>query len=368
LTWRHKTPARWHVARGVLPVGNFCPQAGTSLPAPADPRGQITGKTQEWAWHDACCVLAAELRAGPPRASFAFVRVGEDVMGIFDALTTAVSGLQAQSFALQNISGNIANSQTVGYKETDTSFQDLVSAAAQNQQTSGGVCGFAVQAAEGCALIQRPQSQNPVQGWRALITRARASLISQFLEDQSATHLLFIDADIGFEPEQVVRLIECGADVCAAIYPIKRIDWDKVRSTIETARPNPAAASLKYVFEVDNPAAVTERSGFVRVRYAGTGFLMIRRGALERMCSHYPELRYRRDHSLDATTPSDHRFALFECMIGEDGTYLSEDFAFCKRWTDMGGEIWADLRSKLNHVGPMAFCGDLSSQFAGVGA
>jgi flagellar hook protein FlgE len=65
-------------------------------------------------------------------------------MGIFDALTTAVSGLQAQSFALPNISGNIANSQTVGYKETDTSFQDLVSAAAQNQQTSGGVFASSV--------------------------------------------------------------------------------------------------------------------------------------------------------------------------------------------------------------------------------
>ena len=51
-------------------------------------------------------------------------------------------------------------------------------------------------------------------------------------------------------------------------------------------------------------------------------------------------------------------------MIAEDGTYLSEDFAFCKRWTDMGGEIWADLNSKLTHVGPMTFHGDLSSQFA----
>jgi flagellar hook protein FlgE len=60
-------------------------------------------------------------------------------MGIFDALTTAVSGLQSQSFALQNISGNIANSQTVGYKETDTSFEDLVSTAALGQETSGGV-------------------------------------------------------------------------------------------------------------------------------------------------------------------------------------------------------------------------------------
>ncbi|MFZ0606764.1 MAG: hypothetical protein WAM75_03675, partial [Xanthobacteraceae bacterium] len=65
-------------------------------------------------------------------------------------------------------------------------------------------------------------------------------------------------------------------------------------------------------------------------------------------------------------TSSDNRFALFECMIAEDGTYLSEDFAFCKRWTDMGDEIWADLNSKLQHVGPMTFSGDLSSQFVGV--
>jgi len=60
-------------------------------------------------------------------------------MGIFDALTTAVGGLQAQSFALQNISGNISNSQTTGFKETDTAFDALVSAAAAGQQTSGSV-------------------------------------------------------------------------------------------------------------------------------------------------------------------------------------------------------------------------------------
>jgi flagellar hook protein FlgE len=65
-------------------------------------------------------------------------------MGIFDALTTAVSGLQAQSFALQNISGNIANSQTIGYKETDTAFDALVSQAALNEQTAGGVFASSV--------------------------------------------------------------------------------------------------------------------------------------------------------------------------------------------------------------------------------
>jgi hypothetical protein len=198
----------------------------------------------------------------------------------------------------------------------------------------------------------------------ALITRARASLVAQFLDDPQATHLLFVDADIGFEPEQVIRLIECGADLCAAVYPIKRIDWDKVKSVIAQARPNPAAATLSYVFEVEDPNAVIARAGFVKVRYAGTGFLMVRRQALERMCAHYPKLRYARDHSLDAAAASDNRFALFDCMIDENGTYLSEDFAFCKRWTDIGGEIWADLSSRLDHVGPMTFCGDLSSQFA----
>jgi hypothetical protein len=202
----------------------------------------------------------------------------------------------------------------------------------------------------------------------ALITRARASLVSQFLDDPSATHLLFLDADIGFEPDQVLRLIQSGADMCAAIYPIKRIEWDKVRATFETARPNPAAAALKYVFEVDDANAVAEKGGFVKVRYAGTGFLMIRRAALERMCERYPQLQYRRDHSIDAATASDNRFALFECMIAEDGTYLSEDFAFCKRWTDIGGEIWADLDSRLSHVGPMTFSGDLASQFVNASA
>ena len=76
----------------------------------------------------------------------------------------------------------------------------------------------------------------------ALITRARASLLSQFLDDPSATHLLFIDADIGFEPEQVLRLIECGADMCAAVYPIKRIDWQRMKNALSGAQPNPAAS------------------------------------------------------------------------------------------------------------------------------
>jgi hypothetical protein len=199
----------------------------------------------------------------------------------------------------------------------------------------------------------------------ALITRARANLMTQFLDDPTATHFLFIDADIGFEPEQVFRLIESGADMVAGVYPIKRVNWDKARRVIESKRAKVPSAALDYVLEISDPDHVAVVNGFTRVRYAGTGFLMIRRHVFEKMCLAYASLQFFREHSLDALAGSPNRFALFECMIdAKSGTYLSEDFAFCKRWTDMGGEIWADLQSRLDHVGPSVFHGDISSQFA----
>jgi hypothetical protein len=201
----------------------------------------------------------------------------------------------------------------------------------------------------------------------ALITRARANLVTLFLDDPATTHLLFIDADIGFKPEQVFRLIESGADVVAGCYPIKRVNWEKAKRAMAAGRPDVAASSLDYVLELDNPDEVRVVNGFTRVRYAGTGFLMIRRHVLEKMCAHpgYAPLQFFREHSRDALTGSPNRFALFECMIDPaTGTYLSEDFAFCKRWTDLGGEIWVDLDSRLDHVGPSVFHGDIASQFA----
>jgi len=200
----------------------------------------------------------------------------------------------------------------------------------------------------------------------ALITRARANLVTMFLDDPAATHLLFVDADIGFAPEQVFRLIESGADVVAGVYPIKRVNWDKAKRMLDSGRPRAPSAALDYVLEIDDPERVVVVNGFTRVRYAGTGFLMIRRHVLEKMCAHpdYASLQFSREHSLDALAGSPNRFALFECMIDpKTGTYLSEDFAFCKRWTDIGGEIWADLESRLDHVGPSVFHGDVSSQF-----
>jgi hypothetical protein len=198
----------------------------------------------------------------------------------------------------------------------------------------------------------------------ALITRARADMAAEFLLS-GATHLMFIDADIGFAPEQVFRLLAFDADVTAAAYPLKRIDWDRARKAAQTGRADLEAAVLDYVIYPETKGPMQARNDFVRVRYTGTGFLMIRRAALERMCEAHPELRYKAaQREADLLREDAYRYALFECMIApENGLYLSEDYAFCRRWTDLGGEIWLDIRSKLTHYGTIAFRGDLEKQF-----
>jgi hypothetical protein len=214
------------------------------------------------------------------------------------------------------------------------------------------------------AFTQRGWNLNYlVQAGDALVTRARQTIVGHFLENPSATHLLFIDADIGFEPEQVLRLIEFGADVSAAVYPAKQINWDLMPTAVQAGRSPLESATLSYVVEREASKDLVVRSGFVRSRYAGTGFLMIRRSVLEAMIEHYPELRYTHEHGAgDPSAGSSGRSALFNCMVDQNtGFYLSEDFSFCRRWTDMGGEIWVDYTSRLNHVGLMVYRGNMAA-------
>ena len=204
-----------------------------------------------------------------------------------------------------------------------------------------------------------------LQAGDALITRARQNIVAHFLENAAATHLLFVDADIGFEPDQVFRLLDFDADMTAAVYPTRRVDWARFSALAQAGRSHPESEALSYVLELEAPERIALRGRFVKARYAGTGFLMIRRAALVSMIERYPELRYTHEHQTDdPLRGSQWRCALFNCMIDEaSGNFLSEDFSFCRRWTDMGGEIWVDLESRLSHVGSMTFIGDYATRF-----
>jgi hypothetical protein len=195
-----------------------------------------------------------------------------------------------------------------------------------------------------------------------LVTYARNELVARFLERTHATHLMFIDADVGFEPEQVFRLLAFDADVTAGVYPRKFIDWSKVTRAVQSGRP-PESASLHYVVAWPDTGPQEVRNGFVRVRYVGAGFLLMRRQVITRLCEANPDLRYRRTH-IEGVDPNAFAYGLFETMINSAaGIYLSEDAGFCKRWAEIGGEIWVDTQSKLTHTGAVAFEGDLATQF-----
>jgi hypothetical protein len=191
----------------------------------------------------------------------------------------------------------------------------------------------------------------------ALVTRARQTIAAYFMADPTATHLLYIDADISYEVDQVLRLLQFDRDVCAGIYPLKRYDWEQVRKSALAGEGHLESAGLSYVVDLKKEFETVD--GFGRVAEAGTGFFMLKRSVFEDMAKRYPELAYQ---AAGARGEKNH-FAFFNCLIDEKGAYLSEDYSFCKRWTDMGGEIWADLRSRLNHLGPEMFMGDVTRNF-----
>lgn len=201
-------------------------------------------------------------------------------------------------------------------------------------------------------------------GSDALITRARSTLVAKFLDSPDATHLMFIDSDIGFEPEQFARLFRQNKDFTAAMYPIKEIDWDRLPSRQADGEPIDSAG-LNFVGTLCSGEELKLEGGFATARYVGTGFQLIRRQVFERMIEAYPELKYRTIHAQDRAAPgADNRYALFDPVIdAETGEYLSEDYAFCKRWQAIGGEIWLDLNSQLTHVGANDYRGDSGLRF-----
>ena len=112
------------------------------------------------------------------------------------------------------------------------------------------------------------------------------------------------------------------------------------------------------------------RDGFVTAKYAGTGFQLIRRTVFERLIAAHSELRFTSTHTIAREAPrSDNLYALFDCQIDPNtGEYLSEDYAFCRRWRALGGDIWLDLESTLTHVGADQFRGDTRVRFKDVSA
>jgi len=208
-------------------------------------------------------------------------------------------------------------------------------------------------------------------GNESLITRARNTLVTQFLDydkehPDKFTHLLFIDSDIGFKAENAIRLIKSDYDIACGIYPRKSIDWESVPKFIkETGSKDLAQKSMGYNLNFAEPTNLRVKNGFVEVLEAATGFMCIKKEVFHKMIKEYPNLKYTSDQIINNKRfSSDNCYALFDCIIDEKSNrYLSEDYAFCRLWQKLGGKIFADVISPLTHYGTYPFAGNVWSKF-----
>lgn len=168
----------------------------------------------------------------------------------------------------------------------------------------------------------------------SLIPRARNCLVARFMRDPELTsysHFMFIDGDISFEPEDVAKLLNLDTDVACGCYPTKK---DNAETT--------AWKDGKLV-------NLDEFNGPVDIDFAGTGFLMIKRGVFEKLQYAHPETRHMEGHLGEV-------YALFDTAVSDEPDwrnrfYISEDYLFCQRWRNLGGKIILDPSIRLGHVG-----------------
>lgn len=198
----------------------------------------------------------------------------------------------------------------------------------------------------------------------SLITRARNYLVDEFLRSKS-THLLFIDSDILFDPNDVLALIALDKDVIGAPYPKKSINWKNIGQAL-IKNPTMNVGELEnlvgdYVF---NPVPGTKQFNVrepLEVMEIGTGYMMVKREVFDKFKEAYPELNYKPDHIGQANFDgSRYIHAFFDTVIDPDShRYLSEDYMFCQWSRKIGIKIWLCPWMKTTHVGTYGFQGDL---------
>lgn len=199
----------------------------------------------------------------------------------------------------------------------------------------------------------------------SLVQRARNALVADFLEDPKATHHLWIDADIRFRAQDAMALLEADRDVVCGAYPAKGISQEELVFAAKNDHPDPLKYATRMVVNALQPEdGATSRqfdvdNGCIPIMEAATGFLCIKRGVYERMIEAYPEVAYKSDAPRDRGRQM---YALFDCAIRDD-RYLSEDYLFSRRWTDLGGTVWLYLPAELGHVGQHIYTGDIYKVF-----
>jgi hypothetical protein len=167
----------------------------------------------------------------------------------------------------------------------------------------------------------------------SLISRARNTLVAKFLNNPTSTHIMFIDADIGWEPWHLLVLLNRDVDVIGGLYPMKSLPVKWVVNGFEGAEQG--------------------SDGLQEVSKTGTGFMLVKRHVFEKLKEH-PEVKpFNNDIGLPKELDQ-HLRTYYDTAV-RDNRYYSEDWTFCENWRDIGGKVWVDKRVLLRHTGSYTF-------------
>lgn len=200
----------------------------------------------------------------------------------------------------------------------------------------------------------------------SLITRARNSLTHGFIKS-GFTHLMFIDADIKFNPADVISLLLADKDVICGIYPKKEINWHLVKSAVENGIP---AEHLKY-YSGSHVVNLVDRAGHAEfdantpaeIWNGGTGFMMIKREVFDKLAPTTTSY-INNAHDLSGNMGAEEIKEFFTTSIEPETQHLlSEDYHFCRSWREAGGKVYAAPWVQLGHVGTYLFDGALAPKF-----
>ena len=197
----------------------------------------------------------------------------------------------------------------------------------------------------------------------SLITRARNTLAYDFL-DTDATHLMFIDADITFNPADIVSMVNADKDIICGLYPKKEINWKTVAQAVKQGVDYKDLPNYTGSFVVNLVGGVTESTGDVNtpmeIDNGGTGFMLIKREVFETLKPTVPT--YTNDMILivDKNPVKKIIHEFFATSIDEvSNRLLSEDYHFCKIARQAGFKVYAAPWANLTHSGTYNFSGTL---------
>ena len=199
----------------------------------------------------------------------------------------------------------------------------------------------------------------------SLVTQGRQLCVSGFMES-NCTHMLFIDSDISFNYKMIERMVNYDKEICLVPYPIKGLDFDKIKSRIkEGSTLDPRVLGNQYTMSVPDPSNVKVENGFIEVERGPAGCMLIKKEVIEALIKEYPEFTINQHTLIDGKlVKRKHMYNFFDTYWNKDDkTYTGEDFYFCKLCKHAGIKMYALVDEYISHHGEFSYTGRLIDEF-----